>query len=129
MKQDGCTKVAMANDKDTYGQGLARLVELKAKDVPALNDHQRRRHRQDGVRTTARSRRSIKAQGADCFLFGGVTANGAVQLYKDVGAALPSAKLYGPDGVCESGLHQPVQEGHPEVRSARASSARSRRWT
>ena len=27
MKQDGCTKVALANDKDTYGQGLARLVE------------------------------------------------------------------------------------------------------
>ena len=35
----------------------------------------------------------------DCFVFAGVTPNGAVQLFKDVSAAIPDAKLYGPDGV------------------------------
>src|SRR5207302_8481413 len=33
MKQDGCTKVALANDKDTYGAGLAKLVQLQAPKV------------------------------------------------------------------------------------------------
>lgn len=42
---------------------------------------------------------TIKSSGADCFVFAGVTPNGAVQLFKDVAAALPDAKLYGPDGV------------------------------
>ena len=31
MKQDGCTKVAMANDKEVYGAGLAKNIELAAK--------------------------------------------------------------------------------------------------
>ena len=117
MKQDGCTKVAMANDKDTYGAGLARLVELQAKDVGvelAGNE---------GIDKTASNYRSlaskIKGQGADCFLFAGVTANGAVQLYKDVGAALPDAKLYGPDGNCESGFTNPKKKGIPKALGAR----------
>ena len=46
-------------------------------------------------------------------MFGGVTANGAVQIYKDVGAALPNAKLYGPDGMCESGFTNPAKKGIP----------------
>ena len=29
MKQDGCTKVAVANDKEAYGAGLAALLELQ----------------------------------------------------------------------------------------------------
>src|SRR6185437_4801922 len=31
MKQDGCTKVAMTNDKQVYGAGLAKNIELAAK--------------------------------------------------------------------------------------------------
>ena len=31
MKQDGCTKVAMTNDKEVYGAGLAENIELAAK--------------------------------------------------------------------------------------------------
>jgi branched-chain amino acid transport system substrate-binding protein len=111
MKNDGCTKVALANDKDTYGAGLARLIELQAGDtgVELTEDV--------GIDKTAPNFRSVadqfKADGADCFVFGGVTANGAVQLYKDVGAALPNAKLYGPDGVCESGFTNPAKKGIP----------------
>ena len=111
MKNDGCTKVALANDKDTYGQGLARLVELQAKNAGVALT------KDVGIDKTASNFRSVaaefKAQGADCFLFGGVTANGAVQLYKDVGAALPNAKLYGPDGNCESGFTNPAKKGIP----------------
>ena len=55
----------------------------------------------------------MKSEGADCFVFSGITANGAVQLYKDVAAALPDAKLYGPDGVAESGFSDPTEGGIP----------------
>ena len=46
-------------------------------------------------------------------MFSGITANGAVQLYKDVSAAVPDAKLYGPDGVAESGFADPKEGGIP----------------
>jgi branched-chain amino acid transport system substrate-binding protein len=117
MKQDGCKKVALANDKDTYGAGLAKLVELQAPKVGVALT-------QDiGIDKTAPNFRSVaaqyKSQGADCFLFAGVTANGSVQLYKDVGAALPTAKLYGPDGNCESGFTNPAKKGIPAALGAR----------
>jgi branched-chain amino acid transport system substrate-binding protein len=46
-------------------------------------------------------------------MFAGVTANGAVQLYKDVASALPNAHLYGADGDCESGFTNPTKKGIP----------------
>jgi branched-chain amino acid transport system substrate-binding protein len=112
MKQDGCTKVAIANDKDTYGAGIARLMELQAPDVGVDIVSN------EGIDKSASNFRSyaskIKGQGADCFVFDGVTANGAVQITKDVAAALPDAKLYGPDGVCESGFTNPSKGGIPK---------------
>jgi branched-chain amino acid transport system substrate-binding protein len=117
MKQDGCKKVALANDKDTYGQGLGKLVELQAPKVGVSLT------KDIGIDKTASNFRSVaqqfKSEGADCFLFTGVTANGAVQLYKDVGAALPNAKLYGPDGNCESGFTNPSKKGIPKALGAR----------
>jgi branched-chain amino acid transport system substrate-binding protein len=111
MKQDGCTKVAIANDKETYGAGLARLLELQSKKV-GVNVISN-----EGIDKSASNYRSyasgIKAKGADCFVFSGVTANGAVQINKDVAAAIPSVKLYGPDGTCESGFTNPSKKGIP----------------
>jgi branched-chain amino acid transport system substrate-binding protein len=111
MKSDHCKNVALANDKDTYGAGLARLLTLQAakKGVHLLGNQ--------GIDKTAANFRSLaanfKSQKADCFMFAGVTANGAVQLYKDVNAALPNAKLYGADGDCESGFTNPKKKGIP----------------
>ena len=117
MKGDGCTTVALANDKETYGAGLARLMELNAEKAGLkLTENV-------GIDKASSNFRSVaadfKAQGADCFVFSGVTANGAVQLYKDVGAAIPDAKLYGPDGVCESGFTNPGSDGIPAALGAR----------
>jgi branched-chain amino acid transport system substrate-binding protein len=47
-------------------------------------------------------------------VYSGITANNAVQIYKDFAAALPDAKLYGPDGVAESGFSDPKEGGIPE---------------
>ena len=117
MKEDGCTKVAIANDKETYGAGLARLMEIQAKDTGVTISSN------EGIDKAAPNFRSyaqkIKGEGADCFVFDGVTANGAVQIYKDVSAAIPNAKLYGPDGVCESGFTNPSKGGIPKSISSK----------
>src|ERR687897_3500685 len=112
MKKDGCTTAYILNDKEVYGAGLARNVESAAKTQGlevAGNE---------GIDPKAPNFRSqaskIKDSGADCFVFSGITANGAVQLYKDVASALPEAKLFGPDGVAESGFSDPKEGGIPE---------------
>jgi len=111
MKQDGCTKVQLTNDKEVYGAGLGKNVELAAKavDLTFISN--------EAIDKNAANYRSLaqkaKAAGADCFLYTGITANNAVQLYKDFAAALPNAKLYGPDGVAESGFSDPKKGGIP----------------
>jgi branched-chain amino acid transport system substrate-binding protein len=111
MKTDGCTKVEMTNDKEVYGAGLSRNIEIAAK-AQGLNIVAN-----DGIDKNAANYRSLaqkaKGQGADCFIFAGITANNAVQQFKDFAAALPNAKLYGPDGIAESGFVNPKQGGIP----------------
>jgi branched-chain amino acid transport system substrate-binding protein len=112
MKQDGCTKLAEVNDKEVYGQGIAKNTELAAKDQGidvVMNE---------GIDPKAPNYRSLaqkaKSEGADCFAFQGVTANNGVQATKDFAAALgSSAHLYGPDGVCESAWVDPKEGGIP----------------
>jgi branched-chain amino acid transport system substrate-binding protein len=100
MKGAGCTKVAVANDKEAYGAGLATLLELEKGfyGVTIVSN--------TGIDPTAPNFRSyaatIKGQGADCFEFSGIVSNGGVQITKDVNAALPTAKIFGPDGMCTS---------------------------
>jgi branched-chain amino acid transport system substrate-binding protein len=111
MKSDGCTKVAVANDKEAYGAGLAQLLELeKGKYGVTITSN-------TGIDPTAPNFRSyastIKAQGADCFYFAGIVSNGAVQITKDVAAAIPKVKIYGGDGICTSSYTNPSQHGVP----------------
>jgi branched-chain amino acid transport system substrate-binding protein len=111
MKSEGCGNAYILNDKEVYGAGLARNIEIAAKEIglKILGN--------EGIDPKAPNFRSqaaaIKSAGADCFVFSGITANGAVQLYKDVHAALPDINLYGPDGVAESGFSDPKEGGIP----------------
>jgi branched-chain amino acid transport system substrate-binding protein len=111
MKEDGCTKVQLTNDKEVYGAGLASNIEsaAEAQGLEIIAN--------DAIDKNAPNYRSLaqkaKGAGADCFVYSGITANNAVQLYKDFSAALPDAKLYGPDGVAESGFADPKEGGIP----------------
>jgi branched-chain amino acid transport system substrate-binding protein len=111
MKQDGCKKPYILNDKEVYGQGLATNTSnsLKAQGTPALGN--------DGWDPKAPNYRSvaskIKGKGADCVFVSGITDNNAVQLTKDIGAGVPGSKIYGPDGVCESAYADPKKGGIP----------------
>ena len=111
MKEDGCTKVQMTNDKEVYGAGLAQNIQNSAEELglEIISN--------EAVDKSSPNYRSLAAAsagaGADCFVFSGITANNAVQLYKDFSAALPDAKLYGPDGVAEAGFFDPEEGGIP----------------
>jgi branched-chain amino acid transport system substrate-binding protein len=111
LKQAGCTKVAVANDKEAYGAGLATMLELEKKfyGITIVSN--------TGIDPKAPNYRSyaatIKSQGADCFEFSGIVANGGVQITKDVHAALPTAKILGPDGMCTSSWTNAKDGGVP----------------
>ncbi|HEX6526156.1 MAG TPA: branched-chain amino acid ABC transporter substrate-binding protein [Streptosporangiaceae bacterium] len=111
MKDAGCTKVAVANDKEAYGAGLATLLELEKGfyGVTIVSN--------TGIDPTAPNFRSfastIKNQGADCFFFAGIVSNGAVQIAKDVHSAIPTAKVFGGDGVCTDSFTNASKGGIP----------------
>jgi len=124
MKQDGCKKTALANDKETYGGGLARIFVQQAKTAGfAVTGN-------DGIDKSASNYRAyaskVKAAGADCFLFSGVTANGAVQLYKDVGAAVLTPSCTAPTASASPASPTPRRRAFRPP-WASASSARWRR--
>jgi branched-chain amino acid transport system substrate-binding protein len=100
QKDQGCKKTYILNDKEVYGKGIAVQVESigKAQGLQIAAD--------EGIDTKAANFRTvagkIKSSGADCLFFGGITQNKGVQVFKDVHAANPTMKLFGPDGVAES---------------------------
>jgi branched-chain amino acid transport system substrate-binding protein len=106
QKDNGCTKLFILNDKEVYGKGLAdQVVPLaKAAGITVLGNQ--------GIDPKAANYRAlagtIKSAGADCVFFGGITQNNAVQLWKDLNASMPTAKLFGPDGVAESAFSEKI---------------------
>jgi branched-chain amino acid transport system substrate-binding protein len=110
-KEKKCTSAYILNDKEVYGAGLAKNVELSAKKVGLEIKGN------EGIDKNAANYRSlaakIKATGAQCFIYAGITANNAVQIFKDMAAALPDAPLLGPEGVGESGFFDPKDGGLP----------------
>jgi len=111
MKQAGCAKVAVANDKEAYGAGLAQLLELEKGFYGVTISSN------TGIDPTAPNFRSyastVSGQGADCFFFAGIVSNGAVQITKDVHAAVPKAKIFGGDGVCTDSYTNATKGGVP----------------
>jgi branched-chain amino acid transport system substrate-binding protein len=110
-KEKGCDSAYVLNDKEVYGAGLAKNVELAAKKTGLQIKGD------EGIDKNAANYRSlaskIKATGAQCFIYAGITANNAVQIFKDMAVALPDAPLLGPEGVGESGFFDPSDGGLP----------------
>jgi branched-chain amino acid transport system substrate-binding protein len=114
MKEDGCKSVHIFNDKTTYGAGLARNIELAAEDQGVSVEGN------DGTDRNSPNYRSLAAKvKADCFVGSGVTGENYVQVFKDVAAANPTVKLYGPDGVAEEAFTNPSKGGIPADVGAR----------
>jgi branched-chain amino acid transport system substrate-binding protein len=111
MKQAGCARVAVANDKTAYGAGLATQVGLhaKANGITVTGD--------TALDPTSPNFRayvsSIKGQGVNC-VYTGFNPTGEVELVKDINAAIPKAKIFGGDGVCSSAVTNPSKGGFPK---------------
>jgi branched-chain amino acid transport system substrate-binding protein len=111
MKSDGCKKPYILNDKEVYGQGLATNTSdsLKTAGIPPLGN--------DGWDAKAANYRSVASKlagkGVDCVFLSGIVDNNGVQLTKDIAAGIPNAKIYAPDGFCESGWVSPKEGGVP----------------
>jgi len=106
MKEKGVKKLYILNDRQVYGAGVAKTTgdAAKRQGIQVVGT--------DGIDPKAPNYRSlaakIKGTGADAMFFGGIVDNNAVQLYKDVGAALPNATLWGPDGVATTTFVKPL---------------------
>jgi branched-chain amino acid transport system substrate-binding protein len=100
MAEEGVKNLYVLDDKQVYGVGVAKTTG----DAAELNDI--KVVGTDSIDPKAPNYRSLAAKiadsGADAVFFGGIVDNNAVQLYKDLGAALPDATLWGPDGVATS---------------------------
>jgi branched-chain amino acid transport system substrate-binding protein len=100
MKDNGVTKLYVLDDKEVYGKGVADQVAVDAKKagIQVVGD--------EGIDPKAANYRSlagkIRSSGANGMFFGGITANNAVQLWKDIYSADPALKMFGPDGVAQS---------------------------
>ncbi len=110
MHNDGCTRLAIVNDKTPYGVGLAAQMELhKAAYGITITSN-------TPVDPTSANYRAyadtVKAQGPNC-VYTSFNPPGEVQLIKDVNSALPKAKIYGGDGVCTGSVTNPAQHGIP----------------
>jgi branched-chain amino acid transport system substrate-binding protein len=111
MKEAGCTRVGVANDKTPYGAGLATQVQLHqhAFGLTVTSN--------TALDPTAPNYRAyasaLKAQGVNC-VYTGFNPPGEVELVKDINSALPTAKIFGGDGVCSGGETNPAKGGIPK---------------
>jgi branched-chain amino acid transport system substrate-binding protein len=111
MQDEGCEQAFLLNDQEVYGEGLAASTEAAAKRIGLEVTAN------EGIEKTSANFRTladkIGAEEADCVVFTGITANGAVQLFKDLAAGLPDAKLFGSSGVAEEAFTDPGKGGIP----------------
>jgi branched-chain amino acid transport system substrate-binding protein len=97
MKDEGCTSVYILDDNEVYGKGVAANtktgVEEAGMEVAGEDSW-------DGKASNYRALADkVQSSGADCVFTGGIIDNNGPQLYKDMNAAMPDAKLFGPDGM------------------------------
>jgi branched-chain amino acid transport system substrate-binding protein len=101
-RDHGCTRLALLHDGEIYGRGVAIDARATAARIGvAVALTRRASRRASNYRALARKAKRAKA---DCVVYGGITANNAVRVFKDFGRALRKAQFFGSDGVAESGF-------------------------
>jgi branched-chain amino acid transport system substrate-binding protein len=97
MKGEGVKSVYILDDKEVYGQGVAKNTQSA---VEAIGLKVAGTDSWDGKAANYRALASkIKSSGADAVFIGGIVDNNGPQLAKDLYAAMPDALQFCPDGV------------------------------
>jgi branched-chain amino acid transport system substrate-binding protein len=108
MRDRGCRRVAVLDDAEVYGAGVAAWV-LRASRRLGLRVVYRARIDPRSRRFGFVARRARRSR-AQCVVFNGITRNGAVPLFRALARGLPQARLFGGDGIAERGFTD-VREG------------------
>jgi branched-chain amino acid transport system substrate-binding protein len=111
MQQAGCARVAVVNDGEAYGDGLARLVDLEkglygvnVVSMTAIDPD-------DGALRSSTAK--LRLGRPDCLVLAGVASKGAVQLTRAVHDAVPAAKIFAPAAMCTDSWTNPKDGGVP----------------
>ena len=102
-QQDGCKSVQIWNSKTTYSAGLARNVQLSAKDQSLTVEGN------EGIDPKAPNYRSLAAKiKSDCFIFTGEIESNGIQALKD------AAEQQQRQVPVRRRRHRPERHGRPE---------------
>jgi branched-chain amino acid transport system substrate-binding protein len=97
MNDEGVKSVYILDDAEVYGKGVAANTKIAAEELGIeIAGEDSWEGKASNYRALAAK---IKASGADAVFTGGIIDNNGPQLYKDLHAAMPEAKLFGPDGM------------------------------
>jgi branched-chain amino acid transport system substrate-binding protein len=110
MQQARCTRVALADDGEDYGIGLANLVEAERHAYAVKLVNTVPLELRGSVRRWAIA---VKAAQPDCVLLSGITSTASVQATRILHGALPRARIFAPDRMCTSGWTNPGDGGVP----------------
>ncbi len=108
MKDEGVKTVYILDDNEVYGQGLANNTQTAAEKLGLqVVGSDSWEGKASNYRALAAK---IKETNADAVLTAGIIDNNAPQLYKDLNAAMPEAKLFGPDGMATVDMTKEIPE-------------------
>jgi branched-chain amino acid transport system substrate-binding protein len=102
LRDLGVKRLFVAHDGEVYGRGLANLVAQAARARGIRVVRSRRLARRG--RNAAALAREARRRRADGLFYGGVTANGAVRLWRAMARNRRLRWLVGGDGVAETGF-------------------------
>jgi branched-chain amino acid transport system substrate-binding protein len=103
MVDGGCRRIASLHDGEVYGRGVAAWVRRNARRLGARVVVARR--------TRGGRLGRVRRARPDCVAYSGITANGAVGVFRRLGRRLPRARFFATDGVAESGFTGRVPPG------------------
>jgi branched-chain amino acid transport system substrate-binding protein len=108
MKDAHCRSAFLVGYRSTYSQGIVASVRAAARGVGL---------RVSGSATAGVGRRAIlrlaRRVRGPCVMFGGVTGDDAVNVFRVLAAAHPRARFFAPDGVAEEAFTNPRVGGIP----------------
>jgi len=106
MADEDVKSVYILDDNEVYGQGLAKNTQTAAEKLGLeIAGSDSWEGKASNYRALAAK---IKESGADAVLTAGIIDNNGPQLYKDLNAAMPEAKIFGPDGMATTEMAKEI---------------------
>jgi len=102
IRDSGVKRLLVVHDGEVYGSGVARLTAHAARERGIRVVRTRRLARRG--RNAGSIARDARTRRADAVFYGGITANGAVPLWRKLGRVSRLRRLVASDGVAESGF-------------------------